>query len=220
MRLFKDLFRVLKTMINLCIKKYDFYKYRKEWRALNQHNETTIKNKFPISQVKVGMFTYGAIDVLKHSAGNEILDIGNFCSIAPNVQFVLGSDHNYSCLSTFPFKVKVFGQQYEALSKGDIKICDDVWIGYGSIILSGVIINQGAIVAAGSVVSRDVPPYAIVGGNPAKVIKYRFDKEIIDGLMKINFSNFDEAKIRNNINDLYRDVENSNIDELVKIFST
>lgn len=68
--------------------------------------------------------------------------------------------------------------KHEATSKGDIVVKDDVWIGYGSIILSGVHIGQGAVIAAGSVVSHDVPPYAIVGGVPARLIKYRFSEEM------------------------------------------
>jgi acetyltransferase-like isoleucine patch superfamily enzyme len=200
MKLFKGLFRILKTIFKFCATKYSLYNYKKKWRDINHHNETMPKNVFDISQVKIGRYTYGGISVLKHSNSDEKLYIGDFCSIAPNVQFILGSDHKYNCISTFPFKVKVIGQQYEALSKGDIRVLDDVWIGYGSIILSGVTINQGAIVVAGSVVTKDVPHYAIVGGNPARIIKYRFDQCIIDKLVKIDFSKLDYELINSNIN--------------------
>lgn len=112
------------------------------------------------------------------------------------MQFIFGSEHPYHCILTFPFKIKVCGQAYEALSKGDIKICDDVWIGYGAVILSGITIGQGAIIAAGNIVTTNVPAYAIVGGNPAKFIKYRFEESIIAKLINIDFSKFDQDFIK------------------------
>ncbi|MPQ33285.1 CatB-related O-acetyltransferase [Clostridium estertheticum] len=219
MKLLKNLLRIFKITVNHCIIKYDFYRHKNEWRKLNTHNGTTANNNFNSFMVKVGNCTYGGIDVLKHSDSNEMLYIGNFCSIAPNVQFILGSDHPYNCISTFPFKVKILGEQYEAISKGNIEVFDDVWIGYGAIILSGVKINQGAIIAAGSVVTKDVPHYAVVGGNPARIIKYRFDKRIIDKLVNIDFSKIDKELIMKNTDDLYRRVDDSNIDMLIRIFS-
>ena len=103
--------------------------------------------------------------------------IGNYISIAQNVHFLLDVEHFANHISTYPFKVKLLhSQKSESFSKGDIIIDDDVWIGYGATILSGVRIGQGAVVATGAVVTSDVPPYAIVGGVPAKVIKYRNEK--------------------------------------------
>jgi len=86
--------------------------------------------------------------------------------------------------------------------KGDIVIGNDVWIGYGVTILSGVTIGDGAIVAANSCVVKDVPPYSIVGGVPAKVIKYRFDDETIGKLLKIRWWDWDEQKIRDSVKDM------------------
>ena len=91
----------------------------------------------------------------------------------------------------------------EAISKGDIIIDDDVWIGYGATILSGVHISQGAVVAACAVVTKDVPPYAIVGGVPAKVIKYRFEPEMIEELMKVDYSKLTKEQIEQHIDELY-----------------
>lgn len=105
----------------------------------------------------------------------------------------------------------------EAVSKGDITIEDDVWIGYGATILSGVKIGQGAVIAAGAVVTRDVPPYAIAGGVPAKVIKWRFPQAIIDKLVKIDFSKLDEKMVRKHIDELYEKVdENTDLSWLPK----
>ncbi len=169
----------------------------------------------------VGKHTYGfnKNNVLFHSESQkERLIIGDFCSFAPNVAFILASEHSYKGLSTYPFKVKILGEDFEAQSKGDIVIKDDVWIGLNSIILSGVTINQGAIVAAGSVVTKDVPPYAIVGGNPAKVIKYRFEPEIIEKLVKFDYSKLTEEKIKILGEKLYTEITKDNIDELLKEF--
>ncbi len=91
-----------------------------------------------------------------------------------------------------------------------------MWIGLGSIICSGVSIGQGAIVTAGSVVTKDVPPYAIVGGSPAKIIKYRFSETIIKKLMNFNFSELIEEKIKKLEGALYKEVTEENIDTILK----
>lgn len=220
MRPLNKLYKTFKIVVYFCKDKYILNMHKVRWRVLNQHNKTKVRNIFNLSDVKVGMATYGYLDVMKHSDSNEKLHIGNFCSIAPNVMFIIGSEHNYDCLSTFPFKTKLCGVEYEASSKGDIIVRDDVWIGYGTILLSGVTVNQGAIIAAGSVVTKDVLPYAIVGGNPAKLIKFRFEQNIIDKLMKVNFSKFNLEFIKNNMNDLYRKIDDSNIDELIEKFNS
>jgi acetyltransferase-like isoleucine patch superfamily enzyme len=209
---------IFKTVIKKIQLLYDVNKYRKEWRSMNIHNETFAAYKYDISKVTVGKSTYGTINVLKTTDSEEMLIIGNYCSIAPNVQFILGSEHPYKRLSTFPFGVKIAGHHSDSVSKGNIIVCDDVWIGYGAIILSGITISQGAIVAAGSVVTRNVPPYSIVGGNPAKVLKYRFEQNIIDKLLTINFTNLSEDKIRNNYDQLEREIDSDNCDEIVAIF--
>ena len=183
---------------------------RKVWRKQNQHNGTTMQEIFNSSAVSVGNYSYGPLQVLLSNNQNR-LTIGNFCSIASEVVFIPGSDHPVDTISTFPFKVMCLHQQQgEAISKGDIVVDDDVWIGHGSTILSGVHIGQGAVVAAGSVVTKDVPPYAIVGGVPAKVIKYRFSPEIIEELLKIDYSKMDEKMIRSHVDELYEKLENIN----------
>ena len=108
-----------------------------------------------MSLITVGRYTYGPIDV-EMASRNYVLKIGSFCSIAEKVKFILSADHCMDCISTFPFKSKVIGNTLEGVSKGNIVIKDDVWIGYGSIILSGVTIGQGAVIAAGTIVTKDV----------------------------------------------------------------
>jgi len=179
--------------------------FRKKWRFCNRHNYTNAKSVFDMDLVCVGKMTYGQIDVFQSNKSNRLF-IGNYCSIANEVIFLVSGDHDPYRISTYPFKTRCLTGELEALSKGDIIVEDDVWIGYRSIILSGVRIGQGAVVAAGSVVTKDIPPYAIVGGVPAKVIKYRFPQEIIDELMKIDYSKLDKALIAAHIDALYQEL--------------
>lgn len=194
------------------IKRYLIHLKRiKLWRRNNTHNGTTLgdfyfNNLFDMSLVEVGKETFGPINVISSNVG-ERLRIGSYCSIAPNVVFILNSEHNLNTVSSFPFKVKISKvTQYEGKSKGNIIVEDDVWLGYNSTILSGVHIHQGAVVAAGSVVTKDVPPYAIVGGSPARVIRYRFNSKIVNELSTIDYSKLTEQLIRDHITDLYTEV--------------
>ncbi|MCG7407036.1 CatB-related O-acetyltransferase [Paenibacillus sp. ACRRX] len=135
----------------------------------------------------IGDFTYGQPDVLSWGEGAS-LTIGKFCSIAPRVTIMLGGEHNVDWVTTYPFN-PIFSQAQAFLghpkTKGNVIIGNDVWIGIDSYILSGVTIGNGAVVSARSLVTKDVPPYAIVGGNPARIIRYRFSDEQIAELEDI-----------------------------------
>ena len=183
--------------------------FKKRWRRQNRHNSTYPLDLFPMSAAKVGRYSYGGLRVLSFGEGNQV-SIGNFCSIGPHVLFVLKADHRTDCISTFPFNVKVLGEAYEAVSKGDILVEDDVWIGANVTVLSGVTIGRGAVIAAGAVVTENIPPYAIVGGVPAKVIKYRFSDAVIAELMKVDYSKLDSRKIKANAALLYTPVTEEN----------
>ena len=191
---------------------------KRAWRLKNKHNHTHLANTFQSEKISVGIASYGTIDAAFSSMGEERLVIGNFCSIAAGVKFIVSSEHPYKGLSTYPFKAYYLGQKLEAGSKGSIIVKDDVWIGTNALILSGVTIGQGAIVGAGAVVTKDVPPYAIVGGNPAKVIKYRFEPEIIEKLLKFDYSKLTEKKIKTLGTKLYTEITKDNVDELLKEF--
>lgn len=176
-----------------------------KWKKDNPQNQTVPSCMFLSQFISVGKGTYGRLNVLTHDEKAR-LSIGNYCSIAPEATFILSADHYLDHISTYPFLVQTLNGKYEGVTKGDIIVDDDVWIGYGATIMSGVHIGQGAVIAAGAVVTKDVPPYAIVGGVPAKVIKYRFSPEITEKLMKIDYSRLDKEIIEKNIDKLYEPV--------------
>lgn len=203
-------------IINISIKFY--------WKKNNSHNRTSIGKITNINlyefikegRVLIGKNTYGRINIDYSGGKNEKLIIGSYCSISNKANFLLGGEHVYTGLSTYPFNAKLFGEKFEGKSKGPIIINDDVWIGDKAFILSGVTIGQGAIVAAGSVVVKDVPPYSIVGGNPAKIIKYRFNESIIEKLLQIDYSVLDIEK--KDYEYLYSEIDENNIDSIVEYF--
>lgn len=184
------------------------------WRKKNKHNFTRMGRNFSTSKVRVGKCTYGNINAITFNAENEFLEIGNYCSIAENVTFLLSGEHNYKTLSTYPFKNKILKQGDECTGKGKITIDDDVWIGYGATILSGVHIGRGAIIGAETLVAKDVPPYAIYVNG--KILKYRFEDEVIEKLKKIDFSKLNMEKIQENIDILYQDINANNIDDIIR----
>jgi virginiamycin A acetyltransferase len=128
------------------------------------------------------------------------LVIGRFCSIAAEVKFIMnGGNHPTTWLTTYP--LPVFGNGWTLATppawphKGDTTIGNDVWIGYGAVIMPGITVGDGAIIATASVVTKDVPPYAIVGGNPATVLRYRFDDTTIARLLALRWWEWDGGKV-------------------------
>ena len=175
-----------------------------------------IKNTVSNPNIIIGDYTYYddpedsenfERNVLYHFPfiGDKLI-IGKFCALAKGVKFIMnGANHKMSCLSSYPFQIfgngweKVMPQSNELPFKGDTVVGNDVWIGYESVIMPGVNIGDGAIVAAKSVVVSNVPPYTIVGGNPAKPIKQRFSNEIINSLLEISWWNWNIEKISRNL---------------------
>ncbi len=160
----------------------DREKFRKEFYSRYQTNLIP-DVPFDLSVLRrIGRYSYGALNVVGYGGSGESIEIGEFVSIASGVVFHLGGDHSVDKLSTFPFGVYALGMPYdplESVTKGPVIVHDDVWIGYRALILSGVEIGQGAVIGAGSVVAKSIPPYTVAVGNPARVIKYRFSSEII-----------------------------------------
>lgn len=155
----------------------------------------TARNHVPLlvsddPRVSVGDMTYGDPKLMIW-AESERIDIGSFCSIAEDVSIFGGGEHRTDWVTTYPLRIAfneaLAHKDGHPASKGATRIGNDVWLGYRAIIMSGVTIGDGAVVGAGAVVTRDVPPYAIVGGNPATVRKYRFSPEVINELLEIKW---------------------------------
>lgn len=160
-------------------------------------------------RVVVGHGTYGVGEktVLLFRDDDRVV-IGKYCSVAYGVTIIASGEHNYRGVANFPFAAVLNGNiDQDTYSKGPVSIGSDVWLGANSTILSGVAIGDGAVVAAGSVVTESVPPYAIVGGVPARVIKYRFDPATIDSLLQISWWDWHPETIRNNMNLFYLPVD-------------
>lgn len=147
-------------------------------------------------------------NVLYHyPINNDRLVIGKFCSIACGAKFILNSaNHRLSSLSTYPFPLfyEEWGLDVKNVTnswdnKGDIVIGNDVWIGYEAVILSGVKIGDGAVIGTRAVVTKDIPPYTIVGGVPAKGIRKRFSDDVISALLEIKWWDWSKEKIAANI---------------------
>ena len=197
------------NFMKIFYQKYLFIRFKQKWSKINKHNFTIPTSVFPLNTVVVGEKSYGFINLERFNNPKEKLIIGNYVSIANNVVFILGGNHQLNTISTYPLFSNLvhLNPKLDSVTKGPIIVEDEVWIGYGSIILSGIRIGKGAIVAAGSVVTKDIPPYAVVGGNPARIIRYRFDEEILRLLRDFNLSSFNESDIINNI-DLFYDTLN------------
>ena len=121
--------------------------------------------------------------------------IGKYCSLASGIKILLGGEHETKFISTYPFSLWMDRDIIDHHTKGNVRIGNDVWIGSDVKILSGVTIGNGAVIAANSVVVGKVEPYSIYGGNPAKLIKYRFDKNTITMLEKIQWWNWSDDLI-------------------------
>lgn len=142
-------------------------------------------------------YTYGMPEVITWDDSTK-LKIGKFCSLASHIYILAGGEHRSDWVSTYPFNCLIDDFNYikgHPATKGDIVIGNDVWIGDSVKILSGVTIGDGAIIGTASVVAKDVPPYAIAAGNPARIIRYRFDEETIKELLDIKWWNFKEEDI-------------------------
>ena len=178
-----------------------------------------LKNVVSDSNIEIGDYTmyndyvrdprdFVKNNVLYHYPVNgDKLKIGKFCSIACGAKFLFTSgNHAMQSLSTYPFPIFFEEWNLDARNicsawdnKGDIIIGNDVWIGYEAVIMAGVTIGDGAIIATRAVVTKDVPPYTIVGGVPAKIIRKRFDDATIERLEKLRWWDWDAAKIQRNI---------------------
>ena len=180
------------------------------------NNLVFLKNFVKASNIFIGDYTY--YDDRRHGPerfeeynvlynydfAKVKLVIGKFCAIAAETRFIMTGDHKLDAISYLPFSIFGHGWEvafnvYDLPVKGDIIIGNDVWLGYDSLIKNGVTIGHGAIIAARAVVVKDVPSYAIVAGNPAKVVKMRFDDSTIERLLKIAWWDWKIEQINENL---------------------
>ena len=173
-----------------------------------------IKNVIKAPNISVGDYTYYDDDkdptgfeknnvLFNYPVFGDKLIIGKFCQIASGTQFIMGAaNHRLCSATTYPFNI--MSEAWAEIApvhlsqlphKGDTVIGNDVWFGRNCVILPGVKVGDGAIIAAQSVVSRDVPPYTVVGGNPARVLKKRFDDELTELLLALKWWNFPPEKL-------------------------
>lgn len=143
-----------------------------------------------------GEKTYGQPEIICYDSKSKF-SVGKYTSIASNVAILLGANHKRGLLTTYPRSlINGSVSQEETNERGDVAIGSDVWIGYGVTIIGPCTIGDGAIIGAGALVLKDVPPYAVVGGVPAKVLKYRFDDETIQKLLSVKWWDKNEKEIK------------------------
>jgi len=151
--------------------------------------------------MEVGKYTYGIDHINVQWGSPKDIKIGSFCSIAANLTCFVGGNHRVDWVTTFPFG-HIFNNVFDTFdgtghpqSKGGIVIGNDVWIGKNVTILSAVTVGSGAVIGLNSTVTKDVPPYSVVAGNPAKLIRYRFSEQQISDLLEISWWNWSDTDI-------------------------
>ena len=155
-----------------------------------------------------GNHSYGAdVQVQAWNRKNAIVRTGSYCSLGTDIKFVIDGNHRLDTFSTYPFQRIFPNIEPTNYGKEDPTIGSDVWIGNGAVIYSGVHIGDGAVIAGQSVVTKSVPPYAIVGGNPAKIIRYRFDEKTIEALIEIKWWDLPDHFIQKQLIPIKDDVQ-------------
>jgi len=163
--------------------------------GLFKKRRPSLQARYP--QYTIGKWTYGDPKIRSWGEG-ATLRMGAFCSIAEGVKIFLGGEHRTDWVTTFPFSVlweSGHGIKGHPKTKGDVIIGNDVWLGADCVIMSGVTIGDGAVVGARTVVTRDIPPYSVVAGNPAAIVKKRFDDATIERLLRIRWWDWEDAAI-------------------------
>ncbi|HIE07235.1 MAG TPA: CatB-related O-acetyltransferase, partial [Desulfarculaceae bacterium] len=164
--------------------------------------------------IEIGDYTYGKPHIYRWSKEYRV-SIGRFCSIADDVHLLVDGNHRSDWISTYPFGRLLEGFSKNCnhpIGKGNIRIGNDVWIARGAVILSGISIGNGAVIAAGTMVVKNVADYEVVGGNPGTNLSFRFSKTQIDALLKIAWWDWPLTKIASEINFL----ESDNIDRFIE----
>lgn len=184
-------------------------------RELRRRTSRRMELQQAYDAFEIGRYSYGNPVVHFDSSGVR-LRIGHFCSVGEGVTIFLGGEHRPDWITTYPFSLMLpDAASFEGhpATKGDVLIGNDVWLGFGATVLSGVRIGDGAVVGAGAVVAKDVPPYAIVVGNPARVIRTRFSPVQIEALLQIQWWDWTMEKIREQLPTLL----SGNVDRFIEM---
>lgn len=173
----------------------------------NRYRRRVLRQLIASGRVTMGAHSYGIPEIrLFDNDDTTRLHIGRYSSIAAGVNILLGGNHPTDRLTTFPIREKLAlpgaGTDGFPSSKGDVVIGNDVWIGFGATVVSGVHIGDGAIIGAGSVIVGDVEPFAIVAGNPARVVRRRFDDDVITRLQALQWWDWDDHLVAERVADL------------------
>lgn len=144
---------------------------------------------------EIGDYSYGAPIIRSWGDGSRLI-VGRYCSIAPDAEFILGGNHRLDLVTTYPMDNLFSARGERPLSRGDIVIGSDVWIATGATIMSGVTIGDGAAIGAHAVVTHDVEPYAVVAGNPARLIRRRFSDDVVRRLLQLRWWELSVDQIR------------------------
>ncbi|MDR3392577.1 MAG: DapH/DapD/GlmU-related protein [Sulfuriferula sp.] len=196
--------------VNRFLTKFNNWRLRSKRHSGNEEFKflpwESVRELQRIEFVTIGRHTYGLMpsSVIRPTKDAPV-SVGNFCSFAPGVVILAHANHPTLLPSTYPFKTLFCNLRsetfdplwpnFDAVTKGAINIGHDVWVGQNAIILSGVTIGNGAVIGAGAVVAKDIPPYAIVVGNPARISRFRFKLEIIEGLEKTQWWHLSDDEI-------------------------
>jgi acetyltransferase-like isoleucine patch superfamily enzyme len=189
-------------------------------------NKVGVRDKVGKSNVSIGRFTYGIEHLTVREWGDgAALEIGSFCSIASSVKIFLGGNHRIDWMTTYPFghlyldELGGQGIKGHPATKGDVVIGHDVWIGHGATIMSGVTIGDGAVIAANAQVVKDVAPYEVVGGNPARHLKFRFTQDVRRALSSLQWWTLPEGAIREIAQTLSSEPSLAVVEDLLQRFS-
>lgn len=183
---------------------FNIFQFLEQWKLNKKQKKRLSKPARSLARFKkeypnyqIGKNCYG-VPIIKHQHPNAKVTIGSYCSFAKNVRLFLGGNHRTDWVTTYPFPA-FFSNAHHIkdfeITNGDINIGNDVWLCEDTTVLSGVSIGNGAVIASGSIVTKDVAPYSIVGGNPAKHIRWRFDDQIRELLLASSWWDWPEEEI-------------------------
>lgn len=171
---------------------------------MEPYTRDLLKRYVEAGLAEIGEHTYGEPVIRYAQLGHRFI-CGRYCSFGPGIQIMLGGEHRHDWVTTYPFPAfaeawpEAAGLTGHHRGRGNVTVGNDVWVGMSAYIGSGISIGDGAVIAARSVVTKDVPPYAIVGGNPAQLIRYRFAPDVIDRLLEIRWWDWPEERVRTHV---------------------